>query len=156
MKKYFQLPREFAEKWIAALRSGEYKQGSSALVIIEKGTPKYCCLGVACSIQGVPDNLMLGASFPYLVIHQFYLPEDLKRGYISGRTDMTTLGGVLAALNDGAKTEIPNPDGDGYIQFNEEFKQHSFSEIADWIEANVEFIDVEEPEPAEPQLEYPQ
>jgi len=155
MKKYFQLPREFAEKWIAALRSGEYKQGSSALVIIEKDIPKYCCLGVACSIQGVPNGLMLAVSFPYLIRTDFNLPANLKRGH-DPKTDTTQLGGVLAALNDGAKVSITEPGGDNYIEFNEEFKQHSFSEIADWIEANVEFIDVEEPEPAEPQLEYPQ
>ena len=34
------------EKWVAALRSGEYEQGTSAL--LRDG--KYCCLGVLCDI----------------------------------------------------------------------------------------------------------
>jgi hypothetical protein len=35
-------------KWIAALRSGEYKQGKNALC----SNDEYCCLGVACEIKG--------------------------------------------------------------------------------------------------------
>lgn len=47
MKK---LPVEFKEKWVAALRSGEYKQGTGYL----KNGNCYCCLGVACVISGIP------------------------------------------------------------------------------------------------------
>lgn len=36
--------KEHAEKWIAALRSGEYKQGTLALY--RPVTDCYCCLGV--------------------------------------------------------------------------------------------------------------
>lgn len=35
-------------KWIAALRSGEYKQGHRVL----KSSAGYCCLGVACVVAG--------------------------------------------------------------------------------------------------------
>lgn len=35
-------------KWIAALRSGEYKQGKGALRLTED---TYCCLGVGCDIS---------------------------------------------------------------------------------------------------------
>lgn len=49
MTKEYQLPKEFAEKWVAALRSGEYQQGSESLCYNDS----YCCLGVACAISGV-------------------------------------------------------------------------------------------------------
>lgn len=39
------------EKWVVALRSGEYKQGQCAL----QNTIGYCCLGVACDIF-IPKN----------------------------------------------------------------------------------------------------
>lgn len=42
---------EIKEKWIAALRSGDYKQGKSYLA--KKGVDgviRYCCLGVLCEI----------------------------------------------------------------------------------------------------------
>ena len=37
---------EFKAKWVAALRSGKYKQGRGAL---RKGDT-FCCLGVACDL----------------------------------------------------------------------------------------------------------
>lgn len=44
------------KKWIKALRSGEFKQGSGAL---QASDDRYCCLGVACVVaakEGVPVN----------------------------------------------------------------------------------------------------
>ena len=35
-----------AKKWVAALRSGDYRQGKGALLTNEG----YCCLGVACAL----------------------------------------------------------------------------------------------------------
>lgn len=49
-------------KWVAALRSGEYKQGHEHLRVDDS----YCCLGVLCDLyaitHGVPfgDNLRAG------------------------------------------------------------------------------------------------
>lgn len=44
MKKYT-LPKEFGEKWIAALRSGEYKQDTENSTLRHDGC--YCVVGVA-------------------------------------------------------------------------------------------------------------
>lgn len=52
------LPKKFKDKWLAALRSGEYKQGRQQLVNIKLGNSTYCCLGVACSIVGISDDVM--------------------------------------------------------------------------------------------------
>lgn len=43
------------EKWIAALESGDYKQGKNALLqtFPGGGPDQYCCLGVACEVLGV-------------------------------------------------------------------------------------------------------
>src|SRR5882672_10133756 len=38
--------------WLAALRSGTYKQGTDALLL----NGCYCCLGVLCDIQGRPRH----------------------------------------------------------------------------------------------------
>lgn len=50
MEKKYKLPREFGEKWVEALRSGEYQQGSSCL---KDSRNNYCCLGVACVVAGI-------------------------------------------------------------------------------------------------------
>lgn len=40
-----------AKKWVAALRSGKYKQGKGALHKVSKSRHHtFCCLGVACEI----------------------------------------------------------------------------------------------------------
>ena len=41
--------KEIKEKWLAALRSGEYKQGRKVLRNIENNT--FCCLGVLCDLH---------------------------------------------------------------------------------------------------------
>lgn len=51
-------------KWVAALRSGRYKQGNGMLL----ADGKYCCLGVACAaarftkkpVQGITDAFSFG------------------------------------------------------------------------------------------------
>ena len=48
--------QEFKARWLAALRSGEYRQGTG---LLRTGDDRFCCLGVACDLlvkQGVlPD-----------------------------------------------------------------------------------------------------
>lgn len=43
------MTKTMKKKWIAALRSGKYKQGKEKLYV--KGS--YCCLGVLCRINGL-------------------------------------------------------------------------------------------------------
>lgn len=46
--------KEIAERWVAALRSGEYKQSKEEL----RGKDGFCCLGVLCDLyskeRGIP------------------------------------------------------------------------------------------------------
>jgi hypothetical protein len=42
--------KEFRQKWVEALRSGEYQQGNSLLHGRSKGQNYFCCLGVACDL----------------------------------------------------------------------------------------------------------
>jgi hypothetical protein len=41
--------KEVADKWVAALRSGNYKQGTGEL---KNGKGEFCCLGVLLDING--------------------------------------------------------------------------------------------------------
>lgn len=51
------MDQEFKAEWIAALRSGEYRQGVGALVRKKGGVEEFCCLGVACEI-GVKKGIL--------------------------------------------------------------------------------------------------
>ena len=74
---------ESKAKWLAALRSGKYKQGKGML----KCEGRYCCLGVAVEIGiSTPNEL-----FPEtLCTEEDFLDECLQR--------------KLASLNDGGRS----------------------------------------------------
>ena|SRR5688500_9528422 len=60
---------EFFEAWIKALESGEYKQGKGALANRRDGNFDFCCLGVACMVDGRSAVRINGLAF---------LPEKLS------------------------------------------------------------------------------
>lgn len=115
-----------AKKWIAALRSGDYKQGLGALCqTYADGDCRYCCLGVACEVaikSGVPIEVS-GCTYRSSSLinfdgHLFNLPESVREwlglNSVFGSTSDTT----LTMLNDQ--------------------ERKSFSEIADFIEEHAD------------------
>lgn len=92
--------------WVAALRSGKYRQGEGWL----ENHGAYCCLGVLLKIKGVEP-----ADFKRIERMSSVLPV----AYTSGLSTATMLG--LARRNDGS-CGAP---------------KMTFSEIADYIEANL-------------------
>ncbi len=54
------LPKEFKDKWVKALRSGDYEQGRERLISEDKCT--YCCFGVSCIISGFTKLEIYGYS----------------------------------------------------------------------------------------------
>lgn len=106
--KYEKLPKEFKNKWVAALRSGAYEQGQERL----KRGSAYCCLGVACVVAGVKKihgNMTFIPHKDHDDDGAFNLVPDSIR--CESRTSSK-----LAGMND-----------DGC----------SFGEIADWIDENL-------------------
>lgn len=102
------LDPEFKAKWIAALRSGEYKQGTVHLY--NESNDSYCCLGVACflhnGIRPKGSGFMPSGESGYTV-----LPAAINGGLTSNHAAYR-----LADMND---------------------RGDSFNEIADWIEENL-------------------
>ena len=103
-----------AKKWVAALRSGEYKQGFGYL----RSDEGFCCLGVACNIFNVRGwkNTKKGITYaeenqvlPHKVMDWLGLQDEEGTADFQGKT--------LTYLNDSGK---------------------SFSEIADVIESEPE------------------
>lgn len=112
--------KQLAEKWVEALRSGEYNQGTSAL---RSGYNQFCCLGVLCDVidpSGWIPSLDSRRPYTYNGIMQVLPPSILE---ISGmRHDLGDYHNEkphLALMND-----------HGY----------SFAEIADTIEQNWETL----------------
>jgi hypothetical protein len=112
------LDPEFKVKWLAALRSGRYRQGKHQLRQRNKTTNKleYCCIGVACNLvdkngwKVQPSNYFnrtrYGNCFNWLAFES-HVVQDLP--FVDGVT-----AAKLAAFNDDADWDFHN--------------------IADWIE----------------------
>jgi hypothetical protein len=101
------------KKWIAALRSGEYEQGTVWLCKQDK----YCCLGVGCELLNIPHNFV----------------DEIKS--YGGRTQLAPeeLVEQLALRGPSGK---PKDDSLSLVALNDRGK--SFEEIADIIEKNPE------------------
>lgn len=116
--------------WVAALRSGKYKQARGALVRARFESGKrtsiydggYCCLGVLCKVKGMedPDIENLSDSTEGLGYH--VQTFDDGRGEVHGEHDGIDYDtrAVLAAMNDGGGQP-----------------SKTFAELADYIEENL-------------------
>lgn len=111
--------KELKQKWVAALRSGEYKQGKGKLLYHENGETSYCCLGVLCEV----------AKFDPAIWHR---KNILGECFVSGSTANSlrenlnisiTAEHTLVCLNDGGENGV--------------YRAQPFSVIAGWIEENI-------------------
>ena len=110
--EYPKLPKVFKEKWLIALRSGEYEQCKGALY--DNG--KFCCIGVECHLHGVSIKAMKknaktgGTNMSFDKIPKYMnMLVDYKRLSTSPQQ-------ILIEMNDGGKF---------------------FKQIANWIERNL-------------------
>jgi hypothetical protein len=152
MEKKFKLPKDFAIKWLEALRSGTYKQSEGQLVGSPDNTltlenTSFCCLGVAGYICGYQLSQLYGYGF---LIDELFpnVPKEIQ-----DRPDDQSLVHVLSSLNDGiAIDDKVHFENLGYIfrpLEESDLIQYNFTQIADFIEDNVEFYEIEETVEAE-------
>src|SRR6185295_18826871 len=119
--------KEIKEKWIKALRSGEYKQGRGRMDREEGGEHYFCCLGVLCDISNLDRKPI--PNEPHLFMYTYNgIAEDFnncvgnyppKLFSDSIRIDEDAMK-VLANMND-----------------HVEPYEVDFSEIADYIQENL-------------------
>lgn len=112
---------DIRQQWTAALRSGEYKQGSSALHDESDGVHSYCCLGVLCDLAvkaGVKVEVEKrdGGVF-YYDKDGSYLPDSVMDWAGLDTGNPQTPAGSCAHMNDG--------------------RGMSFAEIADVIDTHL-------------------
>lgn len=105
---------ELRAKWVATLRSGNYEQGEGQL---RDAKNRCCCVGVLCDIADPAGWRQLqGGGYTHSGdgLMSFRILKMAGIGDAIGRR--------LASMNDGTEA-------------NTNRKKHSFSEIADYIEA---------------------
>jgi hypothetical protein len=117
---YPKLPVRFKNKWVKALRSGDYKQGCGELCDFDSYIKenRYCCLGVAGKIVGHTDKNL--KKFTILENNKKWkVPKQL----IGEQSNGNLLVGKLVDMNDGSH----------FLKR----KALSFKQIANWIEKNL-------------------
>lgn len=107
------------ERWVKALRSGEYIQGQNYL----RGPEGDCCLGVLCAVEGISFTEVDAETSALDGFHNdmqlnidAYIDCDMLVNDKDGHYDRPENSVTLMAMNDEGK---------------------SFDTIANWIEANL-------------------
>lgn len=92
--------KDLQQKWLAALRSGEYSQ-TTGVLHDDKG---FCCLGVLLDVAGCPwdDNLTQGEGASYYAAYPETSMEFMYDQYY--RVGVLDVFGELAEMNDGGAT----------------------------------------------------
>ena len=112
--------QETKDKWVAALRSGKYSQGTHCLVnSVESLGSAFCCLGVLCEVMGAQR------AEGYRQGHQ--------RGYMFPSPDDGTLQRYTTTLPFSIMHETLQQQ---LMVFNDDYNW-TFDQIASWIEENV-------------------
>lgn len=120
--KNIKMPKELADKWLNALRSGKYQQGKDSLYQEREGQHYYCCLGAL-------QMEVWGNTSPTPDHEELCSVDDLegKRitfysayGGVTGDPFLQALGESASEANDHGRT---------------------FAEIADALEQEIEYTD---------------
>jgi hypothetical protein len=102
------MDKEWKDKWVAALRSGDYKQGTYQLI---NDNNEYCCLGVLCRLA---DGVVKEPFFTNVK------GDGLMNKEVSELVGLTKHYETLRSL----------------VYFND-IQKNTFSEIADYIESTL-------------------
>lgn len=114
------MQKDVRDRWVKALRSGDYEQGAGRLC----NKNKYCCLGVLNDVQG----------------NDFVLEDEVRKYYDIGGYAVAINGGWLESQGLESHDVMRLwPMNDGRNTSGEHI--YSFSDIADFIEENVEVVE---------------
>jgi hypothetical protein len=102
--------QELKEKWLEALRSGQYEQGFGRLKLQDR----YCCLGVLCDVSDTGRFSIAG--------------DFIRHDYSVMRTTLDS--------NMSSDLGVDYDTRDRLIRMNDSLG-YTFPEIANWIEVNL-------------------
>ncbi len=128
------MDRKLVKQWVAALRSGKYKQGQGKLRTVAQGeeAPRYCCLGVLC-------ELIKGSDGWKPETNQFtgntdYRPPHATKGTTGMPSDRMCKELGLNKRHDGIPTSF---DDVRSFLADKNDSGWGFKRIANWIEKNL-------------------
>lgn len=133
--------RQERDEWVAALRSGEWKQGHGYMGIDAEGEMQYCCLGVKAELDIAAGRHGISRSGwnttgDGTVTQCYFLPiASHLSSAVSTMPPLQFAREEWGFTNDMLDTLVKM--NDGFVLIGEEIPRHSFHQIAQWIEDNV-------------------
>jgi hypothetical protein len=136
---------EIKQKWVDALRSGEYQQGRNSL----RNGNGFCCLGVLCDLYSKENNKSWTR---YDADQEVYVPFDELRDKVEDLYDYLHMDGEpellpqsvmnWAGLDIGSPEVEVNDEPDGFGSLTRELadlndNRETFATIADLIEKSL-------------------
>lgn len=129
---------EYKDRWIAALRSGKYEQGMSALCIEDDtGVRHYCCLGVLAQL----DEVLTQERKTYT--HELGYTGVRRFGWLEGYAPNEAMYAGVNRVLDSVLVEPPEDIDDvtlgdlwslPYVVANLNDNGWTFNQIADYLE----------------------
>lgn len=144
------------QEWIAALRSGEYKQGRGFLARkgLSESSMSFCCLGVLCELNSEKGEVLKETRAAEIFERNYYhgdssyLPIPLTNKYKSSREGFSIHFYALSREQQERLTKYYTEEVDEADSIPKSFsiaqlndRGFSFLEIADLIEKHVEITD---------------
>lgn len=123
---------EIKDRWVAALRSGKYKQGRKALSkISDTGETTYCCLGVLCELA-VEDGLISRAPYtsPWSNLEFNLYGEDNHKSFLP--IVVMEWSGVNSTMGYFSDVGAPTAEYSSLVEANDDGA--TFEDIANIIE----------------------
>lgn len=142
MEKLYKIPKTIGDKWLKALDSGKYKQGSGELCDTSIPGHAYCCIGVLGRACGLDDSTMSGISFVESVAEIGDSNYERERR-LTLYDKATTLGFPRELLYTGMGSQEHKSFARVLANMNDR-ENCTFKDIAQWIRENVEFYEREE------------
>jgi hypothetical protein len=122
-------------KWLADLRSGNFAQARKMLRLYQDGQTSFCCLGVLCRTVGAEWREWEWED------DEYFESVPVLNGRLLADTDDESITNDFAQeigiTSAELSTLIKMNDGHGVPGTPEYLAPKSFTEIADWIEANL-------------------
>lgn len=98
------MKQEIAEQWVAALRSGQYRQGTGRLCNMNN---EFCVLGVLCDLHSKANGGAVQIDSGGYMGATGYLPLDVVSWAGMSTRDGSVGGNSLSAMND-SKVAFPD------------------------------------------------
>jgi hypothetical protein len=99
------LPKAFKEKWVKALRSGEYTQTTNGYL---QDTIGYCCLGVACTLTKtqfeIRNRSLIREDEFGDILNDIKVPKLLKGSADTDNEDYNEIVAKLTFMNDDGRS----------------------------------------------------